>query len=534
MSHLDGLRSADYFFERLPHSIRNGPILAHELLNEVFVTFCIETSAFDTLAALASNGPYPVIDKVIVTRLDNFGKLSKLQIRNLSCGRMINAEASHEWEAIRIPALTRLLSTLRLPTLFDLSVVARYMIENEFVAIGDQSFAEFDVQYLSLNQVNLLIDQPKILRQITNPEFPHEDVYQFQKGRESSTAFVSFPASFDFFVEKFEGSAVLAEFGQHHILRLEKNALVTELKSVPISQRVWNHCTISHLTISINGDAFCTLPDRPGHFVLGSSIPPKSTFYVRRLHNALIQIGDGTLLAKYRGFIHFAPLIDAVPRIFDNLMNAKDVERFYDWFESLLNVRHWANRVNLLGILRMVLTSKSGFVTPKIIQDTLLCCVISNQLDWNLFRIIFLDYEFWRQCSAVKTFDLRCILHSFTADQHIAFAFLFYFFIDLGSSNGVDVDHLDDFLVRIFQPSLPFVLSLLNPKPSKLVAGLLAKPTILDAVPLAYAGQLPQSSFFVYLSRYANACIEDEKKFDEKGLLELIPVIVKSIDDCEM
>jgi hypothetical protein len=108
-------------------------------------------------------------------------------------------------------------------------------------------------------------------------------------------------------------------------------------------------------------------------------------------------------------------------------MNAKDTESFHDWFESLLNMRHWANQIDLLGILQLVLTSKPDFGTPKMIQHMLLCCVISNQLDWNLFQIVFLDSGFWRRYLAAKTFDLWAIFDRWRGISMLLLPFFFIF-----------------------------------------------------------------------------------------------------------
>jgi hypothetical protein len=532
LSHMADLRKSPYFTSRLPWIIRNVPMLSHELLTDKFVDFCVSSGQFNTLATLAADGPYPVIDGACVRQIGAFAKLSNAQIERLSSGRMIDdSDTCSDFTTIRVPALCPLLSTIRLPTLFDRSVVAQYMIDNGFVKIDDPWFNELGVQYLTLSLAVAVIDHPSVLRRITLPVFPHEDAYQFQHGHLNATAYVSLPASFGFCFDRLEGTSVLIELEPGNAIIVDSARLVYRDSSYPIEARVWYTIEITaSLHILLNGKDLFGLrtSENVTHFTLGAVSGPGSTFYIRGIGDALLQLGPGTLFVKYRGFLHFAPLIDAIPQILERMLRTEDVAEFTDYVGALLNLRCLTRGLRFLGIIRVILHEKPSLVTPEIINELLAACFEDGSLRWTNFEGVFMDYEFWARCKTLlqELLDWRSrgILHSIDeADGELASQSLFHFFVDFCNTDDSECRLLDELIVTHFRPTHASLLAFLDRNPSKFIDRILRQfPVILDAVPLSLAAQLSPQLLLLYLERYALRCIDDDGLFDDQGLWSLV------------
>ena len=206
------LKDIGFFKSSFPFILRDymKSITREVLKDKLFIEFIINNEQYEVLQALASNGPNPIIDKLILAS-EIPKKLTQEQIKCLIYDLPFNENKSNDREKtseesrmIRIPCLIPYLQNIEFNSLFDQYVAAQYLISNEFIKIDDPSFILLGKQFLTPQYVNEIIStRIDIMDKLTKDDHSlHKSVYQFKKGKDNSFISFDLPATIEFKVDK--------------------------------------------------------------------------------------------------------------------------------------------------------------------------------------------------------------------------------------------------------------------------------------------------------------------------------------------
>ncbi|KAK8871157.1 hypothetical protein M9Y10_009070 [Tritrichomonas musculus] len=462
------LKNIGFFKSKFPFILReNMASLTRELLkNKLFVEFIINNEQYEVLQALSSDGPHPIIDKLLLAT-DIPKKLSQEQIKsliydlplNLNDKTDLNEEnvrflAYKEKKMIRIPGLIPYLKDIEFNSLFDQSVAAQYLISNEFIHIDDPLFSLLGKQFLTPKCVNEIITtRIDVLDNLTKDDHSlHKSVFQFKKGQNNSFISFDLPAIIEFKVDpsfKTKNAdyrdvkhLLLCTFSEFSIFVSSNNQIIYSSSNNFIKSTdsfldcdldKWHILKISkvnalHFNVIYDGVSFY-----PSNFevninkklsldsnimminsllVVGSPLlNPISTFYIHiNRSNKIIQMGDGIVTANYRGIYYYKSILNIENRLLKSALQTNDEEQFSHIVMSLIRFavikRKKYHNASLsasnLNKIRQLFIIKHNFLSQKLLND-----ILSEFTDFNLYEALnsLIDYDLWRSVDFTPAFN---------------------------------------------------------------------------------------------------------------------------------
>jgi len=547
------------FAELFPNMILDLTLLRVELLEGDFVKKCLSYKLFDALAALSIDGPHPVIDHAIIQYFEESNRIdaSPEVLEKLAYG--VFQENSLNTGAIRIPSLIPHIGSTKFRSLFDRYVAGKYLIENKIVGKNDVVLAEIGVQFLTREIANSLIDIPDVLMSLTNPQYPHQSVFQFQIGREDSyISLTNIPFQFDFWIDDFIEPFIVFTIGSN-IFRCEGSLILFNDKSFKINYNSWNKVSIdatSGIEVLINKkEAFRVVNSKENilGITIGSRISaPFSTFYIKKAFYTLpktgseqlvsYQTGIGVLDVGYNGFALQAPFINAIPRLLHKLLQSNNCKEFSYIFISLLNIARFENisikLLDFLGIMRVCLVQKFQFASESLFERVLKFICRDDSVDWDSFQRFFIDYSLWSKCySSMKPVINHIIAQMQFANvsyREIEKLSLVHFFIDLSIFGQIGGNLFNEMIYLICRKHPDIYSSIrvhiLNRETSPIIRYLMDRiPDLLSSIPIKFAPQIAPNLFIPYFRSYSLLCCTKDGLFDVNTINRLVPYFAQFV-----
>lgn len=558
LSSLDAINNLKSFEPMMSKLLIDTPEMRVSLMIKDFIQWAIDNQKLGIIAALSMDGPHEIIDKLI-EKSDKLSNLSQKQLLKLTFAQLQNSEENSS-ATIRIPSLVPKLDSLTFNTLFDRYSAGKYLIDNNLISFDCKLLPEIGVQYISEKLAEMSIDFPEILVKLTNPDFPHTSVIQFQEGRESSYITVGqVPLTFYFRVDDYKNPINLFSAGGFDF-KYENESLIVNDKPQTLPLNKWHKVSISFpddcLSLSINDVRVIYTPmkSKKAVTIIGSTLnSPGSTFYLKselelyettsnpfgKKELVSYQPGSGILNIEYRGIYSFAPTINLVPKILEKLMDVQDNESFTLYIESLLNTSLLEcvslTMQHFLGLLRVILSQKIDMLSFQIVKMCFDFCNIDGTMNWDNFKDLFLDYNIWtngfRFVSSLIPFlkeSKRGIRYPKEA------ALVLHFFFDLIMHCEVSDDDLEDLIIDMLKsnlsPQSSVVVYIISNENNRFVTKILENiPEILSSISIQF---LPSLSFELqvkYIYEYAKICTRNDSIFSQKEIDNMMPILQNCI-----
>ena len=572
--YLNELNQVDAFPQFLVSILQQSNELRNEMLCVEFIEWLIKRQYLDCLAALAIDGPHKIIDLNISTFFDDFLKdLKEEQLQKMAYGLLQNND-NIESGSILIPSILPKLSHPVFSTLFDRFVAGKYLIDNKFVSVDSSILPEIGVQYLSEDIANSSLSNPSLLRQLTNPLFPHQNVIQFQYNRKDSYIIVAqIEISFSFRVEPIQNEFELFSICDNSFIYNKNEQLCCSNNSVHLKPHQWHDISIfvlenEILDVHVNEKRcfYIQLKQSKANkqkLVIGSLInPPGSTFYIKhslitndnKRDRLSYQSGLGLLNIEYKGIGFHAPLINAIPKLLQRLLDEKNMKDFEDVFVSLLNIESFdcvsVSVDDFLGFLRVLLCEKSEMISKKIIEKCFNFITLQKdsihtiEIDWLKFKHLFIDYTLWKKCyNQLSTVVLPYIIEYFKKTEKINPAIiettsLLHFLIDLVIFCDIKDEKLEQAIFSICKTQVNYgslIIHIFNNKEKSFINKLLINmPNLLISIPFQLLPQLPNELALRYLVQISLVCCHNDQSFNQEQIDKTIPFLTNFVLEKEL
>ena len=527
-------------FENIINDVSN---FNREILTPYFVKWCFNVKVYNIIASLALDGPHPIIDKEVIDHGD-FPDLSKEQIENLIYARKINStDKKNSNDLIRIPSFISFVNNIELPTLFDFYSVSSYLVNNSILSINNNNFCKYGIQYLSTSLANLTIDKPYYLYKLTDPEYVHHDIYQFQNGSHESYIMFKAPFSFDFKADKIIDGTVLCEFDSKQII-LNNSSLTYENKIFNINPMKWNNISFQannfEIHIIVNNNKWFSYTFGKNLNYIGSKLISKSTFYVK-FDNNDVQVGSGVINVYYKGIYYYYYKLNVFTRILENGLNSNSSDDLKYYIFTLINVSKFY-KFKISEYIKILMIEKKELINKQLFFESL--SFIDVFKDTNLFFDIFFDYNILASIDCNYSLNIINAVLNFiqinpeNKKNAIKKYSLPYLIMDLVLYEKFNQDNSIKIIKYLFEPNYEFLLRLINTKNQNLrnllmhefdnfdVSSIISNEEIIDI--------LPPNMLIQSISKYSKDCISNNVLFNIDTLKDNMYSFIKIINICEL
>ncbi|OHT13516.1 hypothetical protein TRFO_16276 [Tritrichomonas foetus] len=527
------LKEINFLPNYLPKILKEDMTITAELRKETFVEFIIKNHLYELLQIMSSDGPYPIIDKLIL-KSDIPLKLNQIQLRNLVYNLPFNLTQDNiNASMIRIPSLLLFLDTIQFQSIFGLFIAASYLFDNDFVKVSDPLFLTLGKQYLTTELANNIVENNhNILMKLTMQKIIETaNLYQFEKNRNNSYITFKLPVNIEFFIDDFSQSIALCSLSHYLISINDGDKLVFGSNSYKCELKKWHLIKvyqknqilyIEYDNQILSQNNFNEIRLQNNFIVFGSTtVFPGSTFYMKiNPSNNPIQFGNGIMIAKYKGIYYYKEILNIVNRLFEKALTTNDKNDFQDIVISLINFQ--ANNIKV----RQLLIQKSDFVDEKLLTDILLHlnCDISKVFE------MFIDYDLWLNCDC--SVILNYIYNSLQIDRTVNTNVCNFlnFILDI---NKFDDSYNIIHIIELFQCSNFLNNFLDNHKLCEQFFNDHQK-LLIQVIPLKYLSYLSKKTALIYLRYYSIECLSNEdgqKEINYAVLLQHAPFLTKLVND---
>lgn len=562
---LDELQKSPKFIKTLQRLLIESTEIRLVLLCEQFITWVINNKHLDLLAILAIDGPHEIIDSNVIKMYDEkFSSLTQEQLRKLTYAELQESNEKN-YAIIRIPSLIPKLKSITFSSIFDRYSAGKYLIEKNYITFESPILPEVGVQYLTEEFAEKAVDNPTILAKLTNPEFPHTAVIQFQEGREGSYITLGrIPISFYFRIDEFKSSFLLFSAGGFDF-RYDQEKLTSDGHSFKLSKGLWHKISIyledDKLDLFINDERvlYTEMKNKRSAITIGSqNSNPGSTFYLKsqlemfergskakssstNKEKVSYQTGGGILNIDYNGISIFAPIINLVPRLIQKLMDEKDPSTFSLYLECLLNSSLLGcvslTMANFLGFIKVILSQRTDVLTTSVVKMCFDFCNYPGKMNWQNFSDLFIDYKIWTESFDVVSSIIPLLANTKRNNQYSKKAArILHFFIDLIIHCGIKDEDLENLIIdmiktKLTPPSALIIYIISNDSgefAKKLVQNI---PDILVSVPFNLISTLTKENLEQYIRSYAILCSHNEPSFNQKEFDKFSPILSDFVEN---
>ena len=273
--------------------------------------------------------------------------------------------------------------------------------------------------------------------------------------------------SFSFRVDEFNYKFTILEYGKMKIF-VENQKLIYENNSYDCELHKWHKITVKTQIIGtselfFDSNLIASFKQNvnnndSSYAIIGSrENSPGSTFYVKHSNKFKFQLGQGVLNVEYKGFLSHAPYINAIPRIFEQIIECESQKSFENYYKSLINIfmikKKNANASKLASYLRQILIIKNEFVEQELIELTFSVLLKNNRIQWDLFRTLFIDYNLWIKLNLKLNLICVKLLNYFEEypikPNVLKSLSLIHFFYDLVCFINISSPEIEDLLVYL-------------------------------------------------------------------------------------
>ncbi|OHT08601.1 hypothetical protein TRFO_22781 [Tritrichomonas foetus] len=553
LSEIDPILYKDILIKLFPHILKSEifsskindilaiPLLSGYLLNNKLIFHALKHGYFDFISLLVKDEPHEEIDKIIIKYFDKtkLKDLNQTQLTKLSLG--LSPYGREMTGCIKIPSLIPKITQVNLTSLYDKYFAGKYLIERNLVNPDDKILSTIGVQFLTSKFASALLEKPSILREVTDPSFPHQSVYQIESQREKAFILVcDTKFTFYFRIDHYEKPFIILDI-INPIVTYINNQINICGNSYPCELKKWHKLSVilssSGVDITFDSKIKSSSPHQGPATIGCRTAASGSTFYVKAPLEFQARVEPGVLVVDYRGFLYHAPYINAIPRIFKAMVRCDNKADFDEYFNSLLNI-HIAdsssrNNITFISFLREIIIIKSEFVTEDIIQILLTSVSNNGKIDWTLFRAAFIDYKLWAKLqhvlSPVCIFLQNYLLIEPPSQPIMVSLSLYHFFVDLALFIGIESDlvfktiHV---LSKFEEDKMSaFVIHFLNKDPPPVIRYIVEQePSLLDSIPIELLRFTCHDFALIYLNQYARRCYISDNVFDFDRLMSLMPL----------
>ncbi|KAK8875723.1 hypothetical protein M9Y10_005898 [Tritrichomonas musculus] len=397
---------------------------------ELIPVLCEYKWGINFLVALVVNGPIPQIDDYI---FENFKDLKISEFNRDELIKLMNGvpQDSSYPGYMRIPSLCAFIDDVPLNTPIDQYVFGSVAAQ-KYVKPTREQVCKFGVQYLSYELANEYYDDPEVLTAITDPEFNHHDLLEFNPS--SIQCFTTVPRStsfsFWFYIVQVYKQTILASFPGGNLI-LEDNGYISfASRSFYMTLKTWH--LFSFVTIEknnqvmligyldgkkigdINTNKTMTITLGTNEKNMNGSIWHLSPYVYmssavsdsnelakivqhgpHRPSNKRITAMNGVRYIPYKGILKYMHIYGGPSFIFNILLEVENEDQFMLLFQSAFNLFRLGcfSNIHFFNSIRYIFRRKIEFFNMTI--DQLLVHELEDKgiFNWAGFIMCINDYR---------------------------------------------------------------------------------------------------------------------------------------------